>query len=177
MFQVSQFLSILNVRVDEIAVLLPDAPGFATELVRDRLVYQVYDVLFAPQPFAGQFKDITQGAQDGVLHIEKAPDRDYGWHRVSTGVDRQCFVVYTNSDWIFDEIASLKAISIGAIRGGGEQIQGPQRVDGRPCQPGPIAQGGQDRPAQSREGRLEPDRRLSGQPHHQPLPNAVTGAS
>lgn len=85
--------------------------------MRDLLVDQGYEVLFDPQPFARQLKDITLGALDAGLHIEKAPDSDYGWPRVSTGVDRQCCVVHKDSDWIFDGIASLDTISIGAIRG------------------------------------------------------------
>ncbi|WP_424964773.1 hypothetical protein [Dinoroseobacter sp. S375] len=65
-----------HVCTDANEVLLPEAPGFATEPVRDRLVDQVYEVLFAPQPFAGQFKDITLGARTRCCMSRK--------HRIAT---------------------------------------------------------------------------------------------
>lgn len=51
------------------------------------------------------------------MHIKKAPDRDYVWPAVSTGVDQQCFVVHKSNDWTYDGIASLDEISLGAISG------------------------------------------------------------
>lgn len=106
-----------HVCTDENEILLEDAPGFATELVRDALTEQGYDVLFTPQPFARQLQDVISGEQYAVLHIKKAPDRDYVWPSVSTGVDQQCFVVNKSSTWTYDGIASLDEISIGAISG------------------------------------------------------------
>ncbi|MEP0521026.1 MAG: hypothetical protein ABJO09_14365 [Hyphomicrobiales bacterium] len=78
----------------ENSILIEDAPGFATGLVREALNEQGYDILFTPQPFARQLQDVTSGEPDAVLHTKKATVRNYFWPTVSTRIEQQCFVVH-----------------------------------------------------------------------------------
>ncbi|MCR9085112.1 MAG: transporter substrate-binding domain-containing protein [Rhodobacteraceae bacterium] len=106
-----------HICTDADEVLLPDRPGFAVELVRDALADQGFDVVFQPLPFSRQLQEVSIGRQDAVLHIKRAPDRNYVWPNVPTGTDQQCFVVREDNDWTYSGMDSLEGVSIGAIAG------------------------------------------------------------